>query len=572
MKFFNRIFAVVLAVGLTVTSCEFTELDLQENPNAPGPESAELEFLYNNIQLSFNGFQRGTVGFSGYYRGGNNMGNFTYNNSAPATRGNGLWSSFYAGLLPDIDALIPIAEAAGADIELGSAKIMKAYAMFTLVDLFGNVPLSEAGQGTDIISPKADNAAEVYQAAIALLDEGIANLEGTNAGAPATDIYYDGDPTKWITLANTLKLRAYSNIRMVDANAGSMIASIVSGGDIIDAASEDFTFKYGNQRVNPNSRHPWYNNAYEQSDASYIPNYFLWLLAEEKGIRDPRTRFYFYRQRSNSLTADPNAYSCIYNEGAPDPAFYPAHYAAVDPNLPYCVATDDGYYGRDHGNGSGIPPDGPVRTVYGIYPAGGNFDDSQFEFTQNNGEDGLLGQGINPIWLSSWTHFVLAEAALMAGTGGDARALLEEGIRQSIAKVRSYESLIDRNKVIGTLPTGEDILLGEALLDPLDQATEDYVDLVLLNYDTAPDDDARLDIIVKEYMIALWGNGMEGYNLYRRTAKPDNIQPTIDPSSGNFIQTLLYPSDHVNRNANVTQKTTDELPFWSTQDPSKFNR
>ena len=133
MKLINRLFAVILvSAGLTITSCEFTELDLLDSPNSPTPDQAELEFLYNNIQLSFNGFYQGTL-TAGRYARIAHMGNFTYNNSAPSTLGNGLWSSFYAGLLPDIQALIAIADVAGADIEKGSAKIMQAYAMTFLV-------------------------------------------------------------------------------------------------------------------------------------------------------------------------------------------------------------------------------------------------------------------------------------------------------------------------------------------------------------------------------------------------------------------------------------------------------
>lgn len=575
MNLINRLFAVILiCAGLTITSCEFTELDLTDNPNQPSPEQAELEFLYNNIQLSFAGFYYGAQQNTGRYARQHHMGNFTYTNSAASTQGNGMWNSAYAGLFPDIDALVAIAETAGADIEKGSAKIMKAYVMFTLADVFGDVPFSEAGQGTDIISPNSDDAASIYAAAIALLDEAISDLDGTAAGAPVTENFYDGDPTKWITLANTLKLRAYSNTRLVDGNAASEINAIVSAGDIIDTNAENFVYQYGNQRLNPNSRHPWYNQGYEQNDPPYLANYMMWLVVGEKGIEDPRRRYYFYRQVNNSLNQEPNAYSCIYNEGAPQESFYPTHYTTIDGTLPYCVASPDGYYGRDHGNGSGTPPDGPIRSVYGLYPAAGNFDDNSFNGTQNAGVDGGLGEGILPIWTAAFTHFILSEAvASDIGVNGDAKQLLEDGIRLSVEHVRSFDSFLDRGKVVGVSPIdGSDLLLGPTYLDPLDDQLEDYVDFVALNYDTATDSRGRLDIIVREYLIALWGNGLDAYNLYRRTALPTNIQPTIDPSSGNFIQSYLYPTDHVTRNANVTQKSTDDLPFWSNLDPSQFNR
>ena len=86
-------------------------------------------------------------------------------------------------------------------------------------------------------------------------------------------------------------------------------------------------------------------------------------------MEDPRIRFYFYRQDPDLTDNPPNEFSCVV-------AGIPPHYLAADPNMPFCAAAPKkGYYGRDHGNGSGIPPDGPNRTVYGLYPAGGRFDE-----------------------------------------------------------------------------------------------------------------------------------------------------------------------------------------------------
>lgn len=100
--------------------------------------------------------------------------------------------------------------------------------------------------------------------------------------------------------------------------------------------------------------------------------------------------------------------------------------------------------------------------------------------------------------------------------------------------------------------------------------TEEYISYVLQKYDQAPDQESRLDIISKEYLIALWGNGIESFNLYRRTEKPGNIQPAILPIPGNFQRTLLYPSVHVNRNGQVSQKTIYNPVFWDTNNREIF--
>ncbi|NNF35164.1 MAG: SusD/RagB family nutrient-binding outer membrane lipoprotein, partial [Saprospiraceae bacterium] len=68
-----------------------------------------------------------------------------------------------------------------------------------------------------------------------------------------------------------------------------------------------------------------------------------------------------------------------------------------------------------------------------------------------------------------------------------------------------------------------------------------------------------------EAYIARWGNAVETYNAYRRTGKPNNMQPGLDPDLiGPFPRSLLRPSVHVNRNANVNQKSLQDLVFWDS--------
>lgn len=296
-----------------------------------------------------------------------------------------------------------------------------------------------------------------------------------------------------------------------------------------------------------------------------MSNYYMWLLradkedAEGNAIVDPRIRFYFYRQ-TDGPTDNVNDYSCFYSE-FPDQDFKPDHYIAVDPDLPYCLASDDGYWGRDHLNNEGIPPDGFLRTVYGLYPAGGRFDENSFERTQNNGVDGALGEGIQPFMLASFVDFLRAEAALTLGTNDDARALLESGIRKSMDKVLGFADKVDLSVVVGEDLDGNEITAEQAFL-PTEDDVQEYIDFVLAEYDAA-DDDGKLDIVVKEYYIALWGNGLEAYNLYRRTGKPNNMAPALEASPGEFIRSHFYPANYVNLNSNATQKNNlTERVFW----------
>lgn len=566
MKLIKNILIIALVFGLG--SCDLTELDLQDNPNAVTPENASVNDLYNNIQLGFRGVYTSAQGTPGALSRMYQMGtSFNYPNATSVTTFNGLWNAAYATLFPDIEALLGIAEEKGLDIHAGTAKIMKAYSMMTLVDLLGDVPYSEAGKGTDVINPVADPGASVYAAAISLLDEAIAQLEGTNAGKPPVDIFYNGSAAKWVTFAKTMKLRAAITTRLIDpSGATSTINSIVSGGDFIDEASEDFQFNYGNQRANPNSRHQFYQSHYEAGDGDYLSNYYMWLLRADKIDEndivqvDPRIRFYFYRKVDDAVGQDQTTYSCHFSN-SPDQNAKPAYWASIDPRLPYCIASVDGYSGRDHGNAEGTPPDGPIRTSYGLYPGGGQFDDDSFKDTRKSGTTGGLGQGIWPIMLSSFVDFMRAEAALTLNTNDDARALLQSGMRKSIAKVFSFKGLV--SATMSTQVTLRDGSSGtiEELYVPDNDDVDKYVNFVLAKYD-ASDADGKLDVVMKEYYIALWGNGLEAYNMYRRTGKPNNMQPTLEQDSGPFTRSFYLPQVHVDRNANATQKALTDAVFW----------
>lgn len=573
MKFLNKILLVGLVVMLGACSTDF---DLLDNPNEVSPENASIDDLFNSVQLSFGG-QVNSVSFTPgamarmYYAGGA----YDYTSSTNPNGFNGVWSNAYAGLFPDIAAIETIATERGLNFHLGAAQVMKAVTLTQLVDLFGDVPNSQAGDGTNTISPVADSGADVYAAADALLDQAIANLTA-GGPAPATDLAYGGDASKWIRAAKTLKLRNAVTTRLVNGNAAATINALVAEGDLITDAGDDLVLQYGQTRQNPSSRHPLYYNMYENSDGTYMSNYYMHLLKSDKKdavgepIEDPRIRFYFYRKSPLSAAHDLNVYSCHFSN-FPDEheeaagSAKPAHYTAIDPDLPYCIASTDGYFGRDHLNNEGIPPDGPFRTAFGLYPVGGAFDDNSFQATQQEGTTGGLGQGIEPILLSSFVDFMRAEAALTLGTNDDARAMLESGIRKSIAKVFSFSSLVSADLARQITAADGTVSTVEELFVPTAADIDAYVAHVMSTYDAADD---KLNVVMKEYYIALWGNGLEAYNMYRRTAKPNNMAPALEPNPGPFIRSFFLPNFHVQRNSTATQKELTQPVFWDNRPAS----
>jgi hypothetical protein len=118
------------------------------------------------------------------------------------------WDNTYDNLY-DYQYVINTADAAGQPYLKGPAKVMQALAFQKLVDLYGNIPYTEALQGVKKLAPKFDDQKTVYEGLITLLDGAIVDLKA-NAFASAyngSDIMFKGSTTSWIKFANSLKLR-----------------------------------------------------------------------------------------------------------------------------------------------------------------------------------------------------------------------------------------------------------------------------------------------------------------------------------------------------------------------------
>lgn len=550
---------LTLALALFAVSCDNLDLDTQlDNPNEVTPETAELDLVLNNVFLEFVEFvDEASDETMPYVRLVAMTGGDRYDNQDGPTSFDFIWGKSYSELMPDVNLAIELAEAADFTVPAGAAKTIKAYIMMTLVDLFGDVPYSEAFQGIANPSPKADAGSAVYAEALALVESALADFSNPKGGI-ANDLYYGGDVDGWIKLANSLKLRYHVNTRLVGGSAAEVNAAVAAG--VIETSGDDFQFQYGTNRVNPDARHPYYSDGYEAGGPGwYLSNYYMWLFFGDKNAIDPRLRYYFYRQDCDETNEDFFTLDC--QEGP-----RPDHY--IPGNYVYCTASSPlfgdmpaefrgiGYWGRDHGNDDGIPPDDLKRSAWGLYPAGGKFDADNCGGVSNGGTDGSRGAGIQPVLLSSYVYFLRAEAALTMGTSDNARDMLENGVRQSISKVMNFAAL-----------TAE-----EEAFAPSDADVEAYVAEVLGSYDGATSDDDRLDIVVKEYFLALQGMGLEAYNAYRRTCHPVGLQPVRAANPGEFARSFWYPSSYVNRNANASQKDGVTNPvFWDTNPAGCIN-
>lgn len=542
---------IILFLGLGLfafNSCETTDLDQIDNPNNLTPSQADVNFFMNDIQINFarnvirfGEFGSETTRIDHMFGGGGN-----YQTAYDDVSFNTVWSVSYQRVIQDIRTMNPLAEELEFNKHIGVGQVIEAYLMMTLVDFFGDVPYSQAFDPLNL-DPAVDNGASVYAAALDLLDQALVNFNADTPGPGlGTDFYYNNDFTKWTKLANTLKMRAYMQTRLVDGGAIAAFEQIVSSGNYITTNADNFVFNFGTQNQNPDSRHPGYVAAYQVTGTSgYQSNWLMDVMKNDKSIPDPRIRYYFYRQR-NSV---PVSFELIRCSVEPIPAHY-ANCGSV-----YCIIdNDEGYWGRDHGNREGLPPDGRLKTARGLYPVGGRFDDNTFQGI-NNISRGALGQGIAPVVLASSVDFLRAEASLFGGSG-NATAHVASGVDKSISYVRSF---ISRDATANT-----------SFVPPATEVAT-YIAEVTANMNAAASTADKLDQIGKEFFISLYGNGVDAYNFYRRTGAPRNLQPHLEPSPGGFIRSHFYPANAANNNANINQKPgVTQRVFWDTNPESGF--
>ena len=557
-----RLFATgLLFLGF---SCETIELDSLDDPDAVSLSQADLNFFLNSNQFNLAEFFEGTAASEGTGGMSNpgmevtrlgHMNGQVYQNAYTANEFDVEWETVYSTIISNNRALEPLAIEAEAFQHLGIAQVIEAYAVTTLVDFMGDVPYSEAVAG--ISNPSRDPGDETYGAMLELLDAAIANLNATSAITYSSDLFYGGDSEKWIKLANTLKLKIYLQSRLLSSGDSEIVNStvstnginaIIASGNYIISSADDFQFNWSSTDNNPDSRHPVFGGEFDSPGiiGDYMSNHLMNELnagVNDKTIVDPRLRYYFYRQLDRNAV-DTNEQDCF-------GSLPPAHYGF---SIPFCTTDFPGYWGRDHGDDSGIPPDTGSRATWGVYPVGGVFDNDSFEPIVSRSV-GTQGQGISPIMLSSYVNFMLAESALTLNTTGDAMTYLTEGISQSISKVIAFGS--DQASGSGFEPTETEI--------------DDYINEITSNYMNAASDDERLNIIGTEYHIALFGNGVEAYNTYRRTGKPDDLQPIRSGAVDNFLRSFFYPTTSVSNNSNSDQKeNVTEQVFWDKNPATGF--
>ncbi|MAP55175.1 SusD/RagB family nutrient-binding outer membrane lipoprotein [Altibacter sp.] len=506
-KYIHIKFIALLLMFLTV-SCETIDTNLTEDPSNLGADEANIEFLFNASQLGFNSFFQGLQFNVATVTRMELMRNSPfYASQFDSDSFNGVWINAYANCLIETKQLKELAFALETeDINgnniIAATQIMEAYVIVTLVDTFGDVPYSEALQGSDNFNPGRDEGSAIYADARELLLNSIQRIDAGGSVDLPSDIFYGGNMDNWKRLANSLLLKLAVSSRLNNSNAASQANQVIGGGNFISQNNQDFQFNYSDTADEPESRHPLFQSQYVGGAGIYMAAPFI-----RRMQGDPRFNYYFYLQNGE-------------------------------------------IFAREHGDaGPNVAADFPLITVHGLYPVGGKYNDGSTGAT--NAGQGAAGAGSSIIMTNAFTQFLIAEAQLMLNNNsGAALTAMENGIRASISKVMNFQSF--------AIPSGAP--------EPTQADVDAYVSDAIARFNAASGNEAKLDVIITEYYKSAWGNGIEIYNNFRRTSYPSDLAPSVVPNPGTFTNSMLYPAIYVNNNNNpdaVQKASVGEKVWWA---------
>lgn len=506
----------VACVGvIALTGCKKSWLDINTNPNTLPPPRADyvMTSAMNRNAAVLGANETGSYWSAQWTQSSTYVLSstiFTYNFNN--TNFN-YWDGWY-DILQDLQYAINNADASKLPAVKGPSKVMEAYIFQELVDLYGNVPYSDALKGAKSLAPKFDDQKTVYENLIKLLDEAIADIKANafDVSTTAADIIFKGNATNWVRFANSLKLRILirqSRIAGRDSYITTEIAKAAATTEGFLAAGQDVGSNPGYVAATSQTN-PFYDNwGYDPNGATRAlgryprPTTFLFstLIASNDTFRLKRLAYAYGGENTNSpgVSAQPEVLS---------------NYIGV----PYGISS--GYLAQ---NTSYI---GPSVIVKGVVN--------------------------NPMYLmlSAESYFLLAEAkqryptlALPAnGTDGTAKGYYEQGVKESF-RVTGTTSKYGADKATTLLASGKD----------------------LADWSASPD---KLKAIWMQKWLALTNfGGLEAWSEYRRTNFPVIPLSASAASGAKPPVRLFYPSSELGSNGdNVKAQGTIDVfnsrIFW----------
>lgn len=220
----------------------------------------------------------------------------------------------------------------GNDITCGIAKVLLAYNLGVLTDLFGDVPYYQTGimnaDGTPkYMQPAIDKQSVLYTEIQNLLDTAIVKLKGsddaTTGDIGKQDLIYEGDASLWTKTAYGLKARYLMHSLKVSTDVNGDLVKINAFADSsFKSAADQFEFKLydGSTNLNP---------LYAIQSARDMLGASVSLATKFKTLSDPRGDNLFVSYDGDMLDIDSTIETGVLN-GQADQVQYTYPIAIVD--------------------------------------------------------------------------------------------------------------------------------------------------------------------------------------------------------------------------------------------------
>ncbi len=502
LKFLPYILLAFLVFG--GSSCEDSFLNINTNPNALPTASPNFVFTNALNQAVANMVTPNEMGsyFSGQWTQSNGYILSTTIFSYNFTNGDfNYWDGYYDNL-NDYQYVIDNADADGKKFLKGPAKVMKALLFQQLVDMYGNIPYSDALKGVGSLAPKFDDQKAVYEGLITSLDEALVDIKANTFSSAFTssDIIFKGNTTKWAKFANSLKMRILMRQARISGRDAYIKAEInkivtegsgfITGEEVGSGGAGFYTASAG--KLNPVYERWGYSATNAKQALNNYPRLTDYLVKSCLASNDTfRLKRYGYAPGGEGTTAGLSSKSEI---------------AA-------------NYVGVPFGNSGGFLPAiccaiGPSLIVKGVF-------DKPF------------------IWMTAAeVQFSLAEAKERYGAGitltGDAKTYFDAGMTESF-------------RVLGAGVANSAKFAG------------------VNNYDYTASTNKLQAIATQKWLALCNYNGLEAWSEYRRTGfpvTPQSVQITDTKRPVRFF----YPNTEFGSNSNTPKQTLDEVftsrLFW----------
>ena len=517
---YTAVSALTLATGVMTVGCTDNFEGLNTDPYELNPDalpfSAQFQepmsYVYAPQQNLFQYcFSLNIDLFSGYFMTPHNF-NGSGNVDYALNRGfcGGMYENVYLHIFNNTRRLITSCEEQGFVDYAGMMRVIQAYAIQMLTDVYGPVSYTSAIEDpTNGASFSYDKQEDIYNSMFALLDEAIKNFQNPTSDLTSRqsfDFWCNGDLDLWIKVANQLKLRMAMRIVKANPTLAKQKAEEAAQAGVLP---QDILINQGFS--NEQTR------MFEWGDAGMNAN----LITIMEGYNDPRLPLYVTKNQADVACEDGST-----------------------------IAAGTKYLGI---RGGCNLPSKPNQW--------GNFSKIVCSYTT-----------AFPVMKAAEGYFLRAEGILRGWNmgGGTAQQWYEDGIRTSIKNEAAYKGI---EVLAGVTSVSDEEInayingttLQEDFVDPVDsQNSIKAQNDVCVKWDESASNEQKLQRIIIQKWIANFPISCEGWAAYRRTGYPKFFPNRVNLSNGTIdtdeqIRRLIYSDNEINTNNAELQKGIELL-------------